>query len=589
MSQSPRARLRAPAAVKRRTWLLSGLFLLCVLVIGAAAAATQFGLSRWAAGSVAGAAAVAVASGASKLAGSVRDLLTRVRNANTALAEHFVRWDAEGGPRIADVTDPGELGVTPAAELPGLEAPPDRSPDYVPRTQDNEIHELLRTSNFVLIQGPAKAGKSRSAFEAIRAEFPDRLLLAPKASSRTAVKELDDLLQSFELVLPDTVLWLDGLNRHLGTDGLTIDRLRRLADPRHGRVTVVATMRLEFLDEFPTETDTGRLGSVVLGTARAARLGKQLDTAERTLARQQVSRADRRIAAALLSTVGLAEYLAAVPELRRKMDAGTEKNPAGVAIVRAAIDCRRAGLQRPVPEEILRRLQPVYDAHGHPLDFADGLAWALARVCATVALLSGEQDGYLAFDQLVEDAENTGRQVPEATWRVLLDSVTDPAELFDIGRRAYRAGRRPVAEIAFTRSAAAGDAAGRNGLGVLRHDEGDEQAAESWYRKAVAGGNTHAARNLGMIMMDRGERAEAERLYRQAAEAGNALAMNSLGIVLEGRRETAEAEHWYRGAAEAGNAVAMNNLGLVLEDRGDIDAAHDWYRRAADAGHSSRR
>jgi hypothetical protein len=509
---------------------------------------------------------------------------------NAVLAEHFIGWHKDdGGPRVRFVNDLNELGVTPVAELPGLAVRYDRPPDYVRRTQDDEIRTQLRTWNFVVIEGPAKSGKSRSAAEAMRAEFADHLLLAPKGDRKASIRALDDVLSRFELELPDCVLWLDELNRYLGEDGLTSDRLRHITGSAAGKVTIIATMRLESLDEFPSETDAGKLGSVVLSKARRVRLRKQLGEDEREYAERRVSPADLRIAAALASQTGLAEYLAAVPELRDRLVANTEKEPVGVAIVRAAIDCRRAGIQRPVPEAFLRQLYPIYCTaqDRRQSNFDDGLVWAMKSVCATARLLTEEEHGsYQPFDQLVEDAENDSSPVPEATWRALLELLADPGEVAELGGRASMLGYRQIAEVALTRAANAGNAGGMNGLGVELYKRGQDAEAKEWFRKAADTGDTIAMCNLGLVSTGAGQPSEAEEWYHKAIDAGDTTAMGLLGVLLGNQGREAEAVTWYRKAADAGNGEAMRDLGVLLQRQGNVAEAEAWYRKAANAGNS---
>src|SRR5262249_26996098 len=81
----------------------------------------------------------------------------------------------------------------------------------------------------------------------------------------------------------------------------------------------------------------------------------------------QLAREDPRIRAAWehRREFGLAEYLGAGPDLLVRWTSGRgTANDAdvqvGSAIISAGIDCRRAGLARPVPELLLKSLYPAY-------------------------------------------------------------------------------------------------------------------------------------------------------------------------------------------------------------------------------------
>jgi hypothetical protein len=148
-------------------------------------------------------------------------------------------------PRMAR-TDPYRLGVFPPR---GGEAGAGAA-EYVSRGQvDSDLEEALRTSprGFVLLSGPSRAGKSRTAFEATRQALPDALVVAPHdGRALRALLDLDPPLFSRRSRLPKwprtsrAVLWLDGLDRFLDEiDANVLQDLRTSSIP----VTIVATLR----------------------------------------------------------------------------------------------------------------------------------------------------------------------------------------------------------------------------------------------------------------------------------------------------------------------------------------------------------
>jgi hypothetical protein len=148
-------------------------------------------------------------------------------------------------PRMAR-TDPYRLGIFPErGGGGGAGAAP-----YIPRGQvDEDLEESLRTSprGFVLLSGPFRAGKSRTAFEATRRAIPDALVVAPHdGEALQAVLDLDPPLFSRRSRLPKwprtsrAVLWLDGLDRFLEEiDPNVLEDLLTTPIP----VTIVATIR----------------------------------------------------------------------------------------------------------------------------------------------------------------------------------------------------------------------------------------------------------------------------------------------------------------------------------------------------------
>lgn len=111
---------------------------------------------------------------------------------------------------------------------------------YVARAKvDGPLRAALRESALVVVIGPPRAGKSRTALEAARAALGDVPVLVPRdaASLRRMLPpdELDELGDAER-----RVLWLDGLERYIGLlDPATLEELGR---PER-RLTIVATVR----------------------------------------------------------------------------------------------------------------------------------------------------------------------------------------------------------------------------------------------------------------------------------------------------------------------------------------------------------
>jgi hypothetical protein len=97
----------------------------------------------------------------------------------------------------------------------------------------------------------------------------------------------------------------------------------------------------------------------------------------------------------------IAETLVGGRELLARYKASRDENPAACAVLRSAIDCRRAGLSRPLIEPELRRLFSLYLPMVHidltPTDklFSDGLKWAARPISSQVALLQRKHSGPL--------------------------------------------------------------------------------------------------------------------------------------------------------------------------------------------------
>jgi tetratricopeptide (TPR) repeat protein len=252
---------------------------------------------------------------------------------------------------------------------------------------------------------------------------------------------------------------------------------------------------------------------------------------------------DPRIADALAHAgrYGLAEYLAAGPRLwRRWRNARAVDSLAheqtGAAIVAAALDCRRAGLTRPVSEKVLAGLyldptylDPAVAGRLDPAVFQQGLAWATELVQGTSALLAPEAGGYVVFDYLLDtvQAAPDASPVPARVWQHLLSDL-HADDALAIGVAAYWADERQVAERAWQVAANTGDHDAELNLGVLLKQQGRLGEAEHWYRRAADTGHHGAEYNLGVLLKQQGRLEEAEHWYRRAADTGDHDAARAL-------------------------------------------------------------
>ena len=215
----------------------------------------------------------------------------------------------------------------------------------------------------------------------------------------------------------------------------------------------------------------------------------------------------------------LAEYLGAGPEAVNMFEAGHITNPVGYALVRAAVDWRRAGLARPVPERVLATPamaapyladRPEVPRNEEALE--QGIQWATKKINETVSLLGpvltdpGEP-AFEVFDYLVDHLTRAEPSIHKSIWQVSLREA-QPTEWFD--------------------------------LALIAHQHGAQSVAEDAMRQAADTGNSDARYNLGVLLEQRGDWAEAETC--RAAEAGHNDARYNLGVLLGRRDETGEAD-----------------------------------------------
>jgi hypothetical protein len=182
--------------------------------------------------------------------------------------------------------------------------------------------------------------------------------------------------------------------------------------------------------------------------------------------------------------------------------------PRGAALVTAAVDARLAGYHRPIPLPLLRDLHEAYlgawgGAALRPDPWDNALAWATQPLHATSSLLEPADDGYLAFDYLVDEAarDPTAPPIPDATWQALIQHA-EPADVVEVAWRASFAGRIEQVESAFAEALAAeayvAAAEVAKCLGEAGHERRAVEMLETTIARAAADLNVSAEDLLAM-------------------------------------------------------------------------------------------
>lgn len=388
-------------------------------------------------------------------------------------------------PRVSEVS-PYRLGTSRSTY-----APDDahRNDPYVYREVDARLREAIsrREPPFVIVVGDSKAGKSRTAFEAVLAALPAAALIVP--TNTEALGKLFSLDPPLDLRPAPAVLWLDDLDE-TSLGALTPGLLDRLGS----EVVVVASMTSQRRDRITrSDSDIGRAARVALARAKEIPLDAELTDEERGEARARYpeERFDH----------GIGEPLVAADHLTAKFNAGRTDNPTGHAVLQVAIDWRRAGLGRPILDSELRALYPQYlpsiRAGLEPSDqlYQDGLAWACEPLVSHVALLdkvtAGKEHGFVAFDYLsaLLDGQHgyPRRDILPFIWVFAADSLPEE-EAMEVAMTAYlRDQRGESGRIWRTlggRSSVQAPKAAFN-LGLLLREQGDAEGARDAYQKAI--------------------------------------------------------------------------------------------------------
>ena len=508
--------------------------------------------------------------------------------------------------RVSDA-DPRRLGVHAAISVPGV--PDEVLPEYIPRDTDAAEHGVrakvaaaAERGGFVLLVGGSSVGKTRCAFEAVKALLPDWQLVHPAGPDQIAALAAAPPAR--------TVVWLDELQRYLdGEHGLTGGVIRALLGAP-GPVLLIGTLWPDRYHSYtavpsPGSPDPHAREREVLDLAAVVRIGPEFSPAEQDRARAAAAR-DPRLAIALgAAGYGLTQTLAAAPQLVARWQDAQTATPYGWAVLTAALDAARLGARAPLSTDLLRAAAPGYCTSQQQAEapenwFEQSLAYATGKLHGAAAALSpagtsmGQVAGYTAADYLIQHASRERRyaRVPASTWDAVLSYVRNPVDAARLARSAQGRLLYRYAIPLYRYAADAGDGEAAFGLAGLladrgeldelraRADAGDWRAASRLadrgeldeLRARANAGDGEAAFGLASRLADRGELDE----LRARADAGDWRAAFRLAGLLADRGELDE----LRARADAGDWRAAFRLAGLLADRGELDE----LRARADAG-----
>ncbi|MGN9819572.1 hypothetical protein ACTMUQ_30010 [Streptomyces sp. SD11] len=443
-------------------------------------------------------------------------------------------------------------------------------PTYLRRHHDERLSAFIEIAvqnaltEFVILRGGSCTGKTRTAFEAVRAHLADWQLLFPK--------DTDSLLASLasDVVQPRTILWLNEAQNYLdGPAGeACAAALRRLLE-NNGPFIVIATLWPEFYQTFSTGRSQERAQvRALLDQATVHDVPDNFSRMDLTALERQIQH-DGSLATAhhTSKTTGLiTQTLAAGPDLVDHYEHPTGLfGPYGKALITAAMDAQRLGVTAPLQLDFLTAAVPDYLTDTQrataPGDWeAHALAYARVPVKYVVSPLSpvphptgmGARPGVVQLaDYLLHHGRKSRRldAPPESFWYAT-HLLTNAADLHALADAAHRRGRLLHATSLYQRiTERPGVLAVLTGMA---HQVGDESRAETLAYQAAAIGDAGALVVLAAARMEDGDSNGSEPLYRQAADLGHPEALLALGHMSKTAREPARAERLYRQALDSG-------------------------------------
>ncbi|GAA3195196.1 hypothetical protein ACFO1B_03040 [Dactylosporangium siamense] len=486
-----------------------------------------------------------------------------------------------------DTASPRELGIHSAIMAPDAA---DDLPAYVEREFDFRLRAALTSvverGSFVILVGGSSTGKTRSLYEAIHDVAPNWYLVQPA--------ETEELLELRHDPPGQTIFWLDELQRYLGSHPpLSAECVRALTRKPN---IVVGTLWPDHYDarlvggqSDPTGADDIRR---LLRSATVISVADDFTADERERAHAKAAE-DARIRIALETRdAGLTQVLAGGPALVLHWE---QARPYAKAMINAAADAHRLGVQSPLSEHLLVDAMAGYltgqwrvKPQEHWL--AEAVPYATQSLYGDVSALSasdggrpGTFAGYTVADYLAQHLRRQRRaeRVPHEAWQALIARTDRPADLRRIADSATARLRYEYTEQALERLAGAfGDGAAAVELArLLARQDRFGRAVEVLHRRLAADPSDGVA----------GDCLAAVEALRQRLDQLRPLALRDpvarrrlVEILDDGGRRDA-----LRARADAGEAVAGEELvedlarhGCLRELRERADDGHEYAAEA---------
>ncbi|MBF9129632.1 hypothetical protein I0C86_11755 [Plantactinospora sp. S1510] len=484
---------------------------------------------------------------------------------------------------------------------------------FVERTVGPEVRRWMRRARtdggFLILIGDSCVGKTRLLYETARQELAEFSLLAPDLGDGGSVKKAARNVDTS----PNLIVWLDELQRFLpgpylteGSTPIAAADIRRLLDSSTP-VVVLGTLWPEYASTFrarnllpdvpvPPPRYPAALDILEYERVDEIRLHSFSD-AERAVA-ATLGVEDPRLAAALADRdYNVTEALAGAREVTARYARAT---PAQAAVLHAAIDARRMGIQSPLSGDLLCEaargyLQAIYTDNSWFPPVLDELTSSRRRIDrATSPLMPIPAPdrrtivGYTVTDYLMQQLTKERRtvQLSGATWRALVEKTANEDDLRRLAENAERRLQYPEAIEAYRRLC---DAGSKGYVPVVVHlltlaGELDEAVRVARAHSAAHPDNRSASDQLIDLLIEGRRPDEALGLLRNRLDDGDPSVEDRLFRLLMAEGRSAEAIDLARTRVGAGVAGAAERLIDLLASNGQSVEAIERARVQADAG-----
>lgn len=298
----------------------------------------------------------------------------------------------------------------------------------------------------------------------------------------------------------------------------------------------------------------------------------------------------------LRSDYGFTQALAGAPQLVRRWQDAEFAAPYAHAVITAAVDARRMGVQRPLTAELLRHASAGYLTSAQrataPADWLErALEYATQRLLGAVSVFEpadagiGVIAGYTVADYLVLHGSRTrrGSHPPTTAWAAYHAHLANGPDLREVGRAARALGLHQQAADLFHKAVSAHDDPGaRSDLFRALWDHGARDLANEYLTQWAATADGYTRLETARLLQDAGRYDEAEALLRAAMAAGEDDARMELAEMLQ-YRQPEQAIDLYRQALAEGEEEARGPLALLLDQTGQDDQALTVLRDSVNA------
>ena len=442
-----------------------------------------------------------------------------------------------------------------------------RNVRYTRKKSDDEVEKYLNDSKDLLIIGMPKAGKTRSAYQAMKLVLPEFYVIRPPA------EKLPDFI--FPRFKKNYLIFFDDLNKFTDVD-FDFKRFLDKFRSKSNRMIVLSTCRSgDELDtvksksmEFFRRFEIVDLNNYPLSEAEGEQLAKDAGVGWKP------EQFNGTAGSVVLDDGDMKERYRHLDDRQK-------------AILRTCKLLRSANIftyKKDLIKNVCDRIFEIKIGENIWINLINGLG--CNSFITKPESGSNKVNVYdSTLDSVVDDYSPNGHLPPLME---LLIGLKDDENLFYLGNAFYERKDYANAEECYRRSLmfSPDDAAAHSNLGSLLNDQERYNEAEKEYRDAIRIDPDLAAAhsNFGVMLKDQERYNEAEKEYRDAIRIDPDLvaAHYNLGVMLkdQGRYDEAEAEYRDAIRADPDGAAAHYNLGVLLYDLERYDEAEEEYRDA---------